>query len=303
VINPCDRFRLFLAVAVLFLPAIASAQSTQPQPATNGNTTKAQIAYPDTQKGLKQLAGDILKAQKENDPSRAEELLESFVLPHFRDWYAENFNESAVVRTVPAYTTAAPHLPAQLAGIFLGAYREGFRNIEAVRYDDEQSACSGAPVFSAMTVRKTHVPLYEVRFAHGDRFKRVFAFAYVDGTFRLVLVPDFSKPAAAPTQTDSSSPRIPKVEGATVQAAKLVCRVQPYYPEEARLQRISGTVRFHTVIGTDGSVKQLEAFSGPPILVTAARWAVSQWRYHPTLVNGEPVEVDTTIDVIFSLNP
>jgi protein TonB len=125
----------------------------------------------------------------------------------------------------------------------------------------------------------------------------------VDGTFRLVLVPDFSKPAAAPTQTDSSSPRITKVEGATVQAAKLVCRVQPYYPEEARLRRISGTERFHTVIGTDGSVKQLEAFSGPPILVTAARWAVSQWRYHPTLVNGEPVEVDTTIDVIFSLNP
>jgi len=90
---------------------------------------------------------------------------------------------------------------------------------------------------------------------------------------------------------------------APVQAAKLVCRVQPHYPEEARINRISGTVRLHAIIGTDGSVKQLEVVSGSDPLVAASREAVSRWRYRPTLVNGEPVEIDTTIDVIFSLNP
>jgi protein TonB len=78
--------------------------------------------------------------------------------------------------------------------------------------------------------------------------------------------------------------------------------VQPVYPEDARLGRISGTVRLHVIIGTDGTMKQLEVISGHPMLQKAALDAVRQWRYQQTLLNGEPVEVDTTIDVIFSLN-
>jgi protein TonB len=74
------------------------------------------------------------------------------------------------------------------------------------------------------------------------------------------------------------------------------------YPPLARQTRISGTVRLHAIIGKDGSVQQLEVLSGHPLLVQAALDAVRQWRYRPTLLNGEPVEVDTTIDVIFSLN-
>jgi protein TonB len=61
-------------------------------------------------------------------------------------------------------------------------------------------------------------------------------------------------------------------------------------------------VRLHAIIGKDGSVQQLEVLTGHPLLVQAALDAVRQWRYRPTLLNGEPVEVDTTIDVIFSLN-
>jgi protein TonB len=70
----------------------------------------------------------------------------------------------------------------------------------------------------------------------------------------------------------------------------------------ARQTRISGTVRLHAIIGKDGTVRELTLESGHPLLVQAALDAVRQWRYQPTLLNGEPVEVDTTIDVIFSLN-
>jgi protein TonB len=91
-------------------------------------------------------------------------------------------------------------------------------------------------------------------------------------------------------------------QGGAVQAAKLVNRVQPQYPPLARQTRISGTVRLHALISKDGSVQQLEVISGHPLLVQAALDAVRQWRYQPTTLNGEPVEVDTTIDVIFSLN-
>jgi periplasmic protein TonB len=87
-----------------------------------------------------------------------------------------------------------------------------------------------------------------------------------------------------------------------VTAAMLINRVQPMYPPLARQTRISGTVRLHAIIAKDGTVKELEVISGHPLLVQAALDAVRQWRYRPTLLNGEPVEVDTTIDVIFSLN-
>jgi protein TonB len=89
--------------------------------------------------------------------------------------------------------------------------------------------------------------------------------------------------------------------GGAVQAAKLVNRVQPMYPPLARQTRISGTVRLHAIIGKDGTVQQLTVESGHPLLVQSALDAVKQWRYQPTLLNGEPVDVDTEIDVIFSL--
>src|SRR5882762_5665896 len=90
--------------------------------------------------------------------------------------------------------------------------------------------------------------------------------------------------------------------GGNVQAARIINRVQPVYPPLARQTRISGTVRLHAIIGKDGTIQQLEVMSGHPLLQQAALDAVRQWRYQPTLLNGDPVEVDTTIDVIFSLN-
>jgi periplasmic protein TonB len=91
-------------------------------------------------------------------------------------------------------------------------------------------------------------------------------------------------------------------QGGQVQAAKLLNKVQPMYPPLARQTRISGTVRLHAIIAKNGTVEQLEVISGHPLLVQAALDAVRQWKYQPTTLNGESVEVDTTIDVIFSLN-
>jgi len=83
--------------------------------------------------------------------------------------------------------------------------------------------------------------------------------------------------------------------------ARAVERVEPAYPALARQTRIQGTVRLHAIIGTDGHVEELEVISGHPLLVQAAMEAARKWRYAPTTWNGQPVEVDTTIDVIFFL--
>jgi TonB family protein len=89
--------------------------------------------------------------------------------------------------------------------------------------------------------------------------------------------------------------------GGNVQQANIVRKVEPEYPPLARQARIQGTVRFTAVLATDGSVKQLTLLSGHPLLVQAAKQAVEQWRFRPTLLNGEPVEVNTNIDVGFTL--
>ena len=100
---------------------------------------------------------------------------------------------------------------------------------------------------------------------------------------------------------DSAAPKRIRV-GGNVASAKLLNRVQPVYPPLARQTRISGTVRLHAIVAKDGAIQSLEVISGHPVLQQAALDAVRQWRYEPTLLNGEPVEVDTTIDVVFALN-
>jgi periplasmic protein TonB len=89
--------------------------------------------------------------------------------------------------------------------------------------------------------------------------------------------------------------------GGNVQGAKLIHQVQPIYPQIAKTAHVSGTVLLHAIIAKDGSIQELQYVSGPPLLMRAAMDAVHEWRYQPTLLNGEPVEVDTTIQVVFTL--
>src|SRR5579862_6968452 len=88
--------------------------------------------------------------------------------------------------------------------------------------------------------------------------------------------------------------------GGIVQQAKVVHEVAPVYPSEAKEKHIEGTVVLHAVIDRDGSVIQSNVLSGDPLLAQAAQDAVRQWTYMPTRLNHEPVQVDTTISVVFT---
>jgi TonB family protein len=90
--------------------------------------------------------------------------------------------------------------------------------------------------------------------------------------------------------------------GARVQEANLIRKVDPVYPPLALQARIQGTVRFTVIIGRDGRIQNLQLVSGHPLLVEAAREAVNQWEYRPTLLNGSRVEVVTQVDVNFTLS-
>ena len=86
-----------------------------------------------------------------------------------------------------------------------------------------------------------------------------------------------------------------------VSSGLLIKKVQPAYPPLARQARIQGQVLLQAQISKDGSIENLSLISGHPMLAPAAIEAVKQWRYKPTLLNGEPIEVQTEIDVDFKL--
>ncbi|MGD0989636.1 MAG: energy transducer TonB [Candidatus Sulfotelmatobacter sp.] len=86
-----------------------------------------------------------------------------------------------------------------------------------------------------------------------------------------------------------------------VTAGLLLHKVQPPYPTLAKAARIEGSVILKAIIDREGNIQDLQLVSGHPMLVPAAIEAVRQWRYKPYLLNGQPVEVETTITVIFSL--
>ncbi|MFB3825797.1 MAG: TonB family protein [Bryobacteraceae bacterium] len=91
--------------------------------------------------------------------------------------------------------------------------------------------------------------------------------------------------------------------GAAVQERKLVRRVEAQYPPLAKQARIQGAVRLSVVVGAEGRVTNIGVLSGHPLLVPAALDAVRQWEYAPTLLNGNPVDVLTEVEVPFTLPP
>jgi protein TonB len=109
-----------------------------------------------------------------------------------------------------------------------------------------------------------------------------------------------------PLTTPGTSGRPARLRvGGEIEAAKRTNLVSPIYPEAARATGIQGTVILHAVIGMDGTPLSLRVMNREidSDLARAAVEAVSQWRYRPTLLNGDPIEVDTTIMVNFKLQP
>jgi TonB family protein len=87
-----------------------------------------------------------------------------------------------------------------------------------------------------------------------------------------------------------------------IQAAALDHRVEPVYPPLPLQMHREGRVELHAIIATDGSIQALEVVSGDPLFYASALAAVREWHYRPTILDGQAVEVDTQISVIYTLS-
>ena len=119
-------------------------------------------------------------------------------------------------------------------------------------------------------------------------------------------IPGVNMNAMAPAPLAPAAPGSPRVaasptpkSGGQIQQAVLIYRKDAEYPKIARQTGAKGTVTLNATIGTDGNIKKVKVVSGHPMLTNAAVEAVKQWRYRPTLLNGQPVETDTQVLVNF----
>jgi TonB family protein len=308
----CRPRVIWLALFSLTSLALCAQEAAPPQSSASP-ATLLRLNLPDTPGGLEHLAKEIIKAEKEGDTARAAALAQSMILPNPAQWYLQTFGPDIANDEGAKYAASQKNLSNEIVRFFFGALQNNFTSVDAARFGESCDDNAGESAFGTLQLRLEPVPLYELRLKSGNQFLRLFAIAYVDGGFRYVLAPrisdhfPFAGRKATTVATEVTRPELPDNArrlrvGGNVQAARIVRRVQPEYPEKARDERLQGVVRLHAIIGKDGSISHLVVLRGYCSLAKASVQAVSQWRYTPTLLMGEPVEVDTTIDVIFALN-
>ena len=121
--------------------------------------------------------------------------------------------------------------------------------------------------------------------------------------FVLVAAPPFAAQDASPSPTfnsaDAPKPRKKIRVSEGVSEGSLVHKVKPEYPPEAKKKHIKGDVILRINIDTQGNVTGASLVKGEPAFAVAAMDAVKQWKYKPYLLNGEPIEVETTATVKF----
>jgi protein TonB len=108
-------------------------------------------------------------------------------------------------------------------------------------------------------------------------------------------------PAKPPVRAAEKPPQRPVLLTSKVSLSQLIYGPKPVYPKLALVARVEGTVRLQAVISRTGQIENLHVLSGPALLTGAAIETVREWRYRPLLLNGDPAEVITEIDVTFTL--
>jgi len=258
-------------------------------------TSQAIPKYPDSAEGLKNLVQDIYAAMNAGEKAKLSALTSDLALPNHAEWFAKVFGPEEGARVDARYEKLGTKLDGTVRDVFSHAKKMGaneFRVQEFRKGAGTEAKGLGPIVVNAL---RDSVTLYSVDGLGPDVKYPVYIgeFFYVDGGFRYV--------SSEVLRGLSSAPPIRVRIGGNVQQARLVHKVDPTYPPEAVQSHIEGTVVLHVVIAVDGSMKEVQLVSGDPAL-SAVAIAAAQWRYEPTLLNGEPVEVDSTISVIFTLS-
>jgi TonB family protein len=289
-------YRILICFAgALFAMACAAAQTAPQAEAPKAAAVQGDVAaptYAEPPDGLKKLVQDLFDTEKLGDTKRSSETYTNLVIPSHSQWFGKTFGNEEGERLDAKYNELIEVSTSSLKKRVALAVQKG-QNHVVVRTFQKAEDVQMELLKAILAAMANPTALYGAAMNSGPEDKSPTLLFYVDGGFRYL---DF-----AVMQALSTAPAMRIRIGGNVQRPKLVKEVNPVYPEGAKANGVQGTVKLHIIQAKDGSVRQIELVSGDPQLVQAAIDAVKQWRYQPSLLNGQAVEVDTEVDVVFSL--
>jgi TonB family protein len=280
----------FPAVLISFLAFAVAAPAQAPQTSP----------YPDSAEGFRQQLEDLISSNKSGDQIVFRAELDTLSIPNANDWITKHFSPADAAKLQTDY-------PLSLAGFLRhltwvvenAAHLPGWEMVVKPSELPNPPAPSGPEAGIPALSQPIAVENFRYGPAHPedppDR-SWVNSFVYLEGRFRYVggTYPFWAE--------ELQRLRRPESIPGNFHQARLIHRVSPKYPKEAGRQHVEGLVRLQVLIDKKGKTRVLKTISGDALLTEAATKAVQKWRYEPTFLNGQPVEVTTTIDVTFQLN-
>lgn len=302
------------SVALMFFLATARVFAQDaPLPVVPAAGKIASELYPNSTRGLTKLTKTILKRIQQGNVVAAQAVAKEMILPDPDAWFKNVFGDDWGQRYANGYKQVEDQLPHTLVHLIETLNKEHATDLEARRFDDACDPFATSFEYPLLASREKMVPIYDVRAPNGSNLSILWAFAYVDGGFRylgnLLSGAWFrynarSSPGrdlkSSAVRVDNSTGKLIRVAG-EVQSAKLIRSDPPIYPPQAMSSHMQGSVILHGLIAKDGSLQEIELVEGQCLLAQAAIEAVRHWKYKPTLFNGQPTEVETSITVIFTL--
>jgi TonB family protein len=178
-------------------------------------------------------------------------------------------------------------------------------------FNGEKPALRMSVVSAPVTLTESHVmraifnktTIFENRFVASSLNVHSSDGSSISGQIEgLELLPSVEEAEFTPPPDAKLVPKQIAISAAVAQGF-LLHHVSPEYPSAARDARMSGTVVIEAIIGKDGHIRDAKVVSGAKVFQGAALEAVRHWEYRPYMLNGEPVDVNTTINIVFNLNP
>ena len=289
--------RAILLSVVLAAPALFG-RVQNPTPQANPQEVPT---YPDSDDGFRVQLNAAVRAHCSGDTVMAERLQEEFKLPDSATWFAQNFDPGDAASLADRYNRLFPQYAVSLHKTIEDVCRAKGAELVARHMEESREA---ARVWANLKLSAIH-PLRElsfatfgfaIRFLGKDEVSWVETFVYEKGEFRFIGL------GARPFWIWKEAPH-PAVwgNGHFHQPPVLIHQVPPDYPIGAEAQHIQGDVLLRARVDKEGKVANVEVLQGDPLLVDAAKKAVSKWRYQPPTLGGLPTETDVNIVVSFKL--
>jgi hypothetical protein len=253
----------------------------------------ASSEYPDKPAGLKKLIQDLLKAEKDGDQPKLKEYWEGLRIPNSDEWFTQVFGDRFGPLMAKTYQAESPIIGKSLGKTLTNALRDKMTQIDVLRFDKACDSSADDTVYPLLLARKQPLPMYQVKLANGSYSTELFAFTYVEGSFRYLpqpRIPQLRTTVRTTRKTPSDDAQGSNdSDDSGFNPAAITHQVPPIFPEGIG-QSLTDSVRMNVLLGVDGTIKEMYPTSGRCVFVDAFQKSIKKWTFSPGKMNGTPYE-------------